>query len=233
MEFKEEIKSRNMGNMLAGMIVVGAGILLLARQMGVKLPGWLFGWEMMLIAIGFFIGAKNNFKDFGWLIVAGIGAIFLVDDLVPSLYNYIWPTVIIGAGLYIILRSGKNSKKIKPAVIADESTSELLDVAAVFGVVQKQVLSKDFRGGEVVSVFGGSEINLLQADFTGPIKLEVVSVFGGTKLVIPTNWEVRSEAAAVFGGIEDKRDKNVIPDPNKVLILDGTAVFGGIEITNR
>ena len=50
--------------------------------------------------------------------------------------------------------------------------------------------------------------------------------------MVPPNWEVRSESVAVFAGIEDKR--NLLPgsrfDPNKVLIIKGTSVFGGIEI---
>jgi hypothetical protein len=36
---------------------------------------------------------------------------------------------------------------------------------------------------------------------------------------------------AIFGGVDDKRQiSGVKLDPNKVLILDGTCMFGGIEI---
>ena len=57
------------------------------------------------------------------------------------------------------------------------------------------------------------------------------NIFGGTKLVVPPTWDVQSEMVAIFGGVDDKRQiKGVHLDPNKVLILDGTCIFGGIEI---
>ena len=80
---------------------------------------------------------------------------------------------------------------------------------------------------------GGTEINLMKADIQQPVVLEVNNVFGGTKLIVPSNWDVKNEVTAVFGGIEDKRDINTgIPDPGKIMILKGTCVFGGIEVTN-
>jgi hypothetical protein len=37
---------------------------------------------------------------------------------------------------------------------------------------------------------------------------------------------------SVFGNIEDKRQESKITNPEKVLVVDGTSVFGGIEIRN-
>ena len=93
------------------------------------------------------------------------------------------------------------------------------------------MLSKQFRGGEIVSFMGGSEIDLTQADFTGRITIDTTNIFGGTKLIVPPTWDVQSDITTVFGGVDDKRPvQGVQPDPNKVLILDGTCLFGGIEI---
>jgi hypothetical protein len=42
---------------------------------------------------------------------------------------------------------------------------------------------------------------------------------------------VKSEAVAILGGVEDKRNIPNIPQvPNRVLILKGFSMFGGIEI---
>ena len=109
---------------------------------------------------------------------------------------------------------------------------EVLDIAAVFGAVKKNIYSKNFRGGEMVSVFGGAEVNLSQANFQTPqIEIESVQIFGGAKLIIPADWTIHNEAVAIFGGIEDKRPQPVaIPIPEKVLVLKGFVMFGGIEI---
>ena len=73
--------------------------------------------------------------------------------------------------------------------------------------------------------------NLTRADFTGTAEIELTTIFGGTKLIIPSNWTVRSEAVTIFGGLEDKRNmQTMIDNPDKVLLLKGTVIFGGIEI---
>jgi hypothetical protein len=80
---------------------------------------------------------------------------------------------------------------------------------------------------------GGAEINFMQADIQHPIELEVNNVFGGTKLIIPSNWDVRNEISAVFGGVEDKRNfNNSASDTDKRILLKGACVFGGVEVTN-
>jgi hypothetical protein len=67
---------------------------------------------------------------------------------------------------------------------------EVLDIAAIFGAVKKNIYSKNFRGGEIVSVFGGAEVNLSQANFQTPqIEIESVQIFGGAKLIIPADWD--------------------------------------------
>jgi hypothetical protein len=44
---------------------------------------------------------------------------------------------------------------------------------------------------------------------------------------------VRQDIAAIFGGVEDKRDtRSVITVQNKILVLKGTAFMGGIEIAS-
>lgn len=114
----------------------------------------------------------------------------------------------------------------------DWSHEETLDVVAVFGAVRRNVYSKNFKGGEIVSVFGGAEINLSQASFQEKqIVIESVQIFGGAKMIIPADWVIHNEAVAVFGGIEDKRPQPTsITAPEKMLVLKGFVMFGGIEI---
>jgi hypothetical protein len=50
---------------------------------------------------------------------------------------------------------------------------------------------------------------------------------------VPSDWDVKSDIVAIFGGIEDKRSlENVSINPSKVLLLKGTSIFAGIEIRN-
>lgn len=106
------------------------------------------------------------------------------------------------------------------------------DFTSVFGGVEKNIFSKNFRGGDIVNIFGGTSLNLSQADIQGTAVLEMTQVFGGTSLVIPPDWEVKSEMTAIFGGMEDKRDTRHEPNAEKTLIIKGTSIFGGIELKN-
>jgi len=223
-----------------GLFVIALGSFFLAKQMGVDFPEWLFDWPMILIAIGIFIGARHSFRTGGWIIPIVIGCVFMIDSFSPgfSFHRYIWPMLIIGLGLFILLRPKKhareNSRRGWSAMGTSThlgSTEDYIDSVSIFGGNKKNIISKDFKGGDIVIFFGGTEFNLMQADITAPVELEVTQFFGGTKLIIPSNWKIVSEVVTVFGSFEDKRQiLKEIPEGDKVLILRGTVVFGGIDV---
>jgi len=241
------------GRIWVGVFLLIIGGLFLARQSGVPFPAWFFTWPMILIAFGLLSAIKHRFRGIGWLFPLAIGGIFLFDKMSPdiNLRPYIWPIILIAAGLFIIFRpkgrhcgGGRNDDSSLQqndanavATTADNSWekgmndgNDVIDIVAIFGGVKKNMLSKSFKGGDVVAFMGGAEINLTQADFNGRIKVDCFNMFGGTKLIIPADWEVQSDVVAIFGGVDDKRPPSPNPAPNKVLYLDGTCLFGGLEI---
>src|SRR5690606_26322804 len=111
------------------------------------------------------------------------------------------------------------------------NATDYIDAVSVFGGIKKHIISKNFRGGEIVNIMGGADINLMQADIQGPVVLEVVQIFGGTKIIVPAHWKVHPEMAAIFGGVEDQRfTYTAVPDDTRVLYIKGTSIFGGITI---
>jgi len=108
---------------------------------------------------------------------------------------------------------------------------EYLDTVSVFGGVKKIILSKDFKGGEVVNIFGGAELDFTQADINGRVVVDITQIFGSTKIIIPPHWQVVSDIAAVFAGIEDKRMKSTAAiGSDKILVLKGVSIFAGVDI---
>ena len=112
------------------------------------------------------------------------------------------------------------------------NSEDFIDSVSVFGGVRKVIMSKNFRGGEATSFMGGTELDFTQADINGTVILELTQVMGGAKLIVPANWSIKNEVNAVLGGVDDKRQMSISPDPNKVLVLKGTAFLGGLEIRN-
>jgi hypothetical protein len=63
--------------------------------------------------------------------------------------------------------------------------------------------------------------------------LDVTTLFGGSKIIVPSNWQINSEdLTVIFGSLDDKRAiiANQTPDANKVLVITGTVMFGGIDL---
>lgn len=176
---------------------------------------------------------------------------------------FLWPVIIIMVGLVIIFKprrkhrpfgrhqwreehlkrwhghdkhNYKNRHSRPPFCEVEEPSptdEDYIESTAVLAGVKKNIISKTFKGGEIVNVFGGTELNLMQADLEDKATLEITQVFGGTKLIVPSHWEVKSEmSVTVLGSVEDKRVMSpaLSTEPRKVLVLVGTTVFGGIEI---
>jgi predicted membrane protein len=242
---------RRNGHVWAGTLLLVIGSLLFTRALGVPYPSWLFTWPVLLISIGLFIGLRHGFRVGGWIIPIIIGSIFLAERFIAgaSFKPIIAPAIIISLGILFIFRPrGRHfrtrgfgeeiDREAYPAsgLTGDESSNfsdrrDFIDTTSIFGGVKKIVLSKNFKGGDLVNFMGGSEINLTQSDFSGSVRIETTNVFGGTKLIVPSTWDVQSEVVAIFGGVDDKRHFNgASVDPSKVLIIEGTCLFGGIEI---
>jgi predicted membrane protein len=233
-----------------GIALVCIGAVLFTQKMGINYPYWFFDWPMILIFIGVLTGLRHGFRNSSWIILVAIGGLFLVDDIMTDwdIRRYFWPIMIIGLGCLFILRPRRNCTRVRrsrrsffdpePASVpyttanpASESKEDYINSTSIFAGVKKVITSKNFKGGEIICFMGGAEYNLTQADFTGPITIEIMQAFGGTKLIVPPHWEIRTESVAIFAGVEDKRPMQPGAfDPNKVLILKGTTIFGGIEI---
>lgn len=252
----QNFKSSNQksGKALVGFILLGLGFILLLKSLHLYfIPGWIFSWPVFLIIIGVFIGSRQGYNRPASFIPLAIGVLFLSNKIIPDmeLGRFFWPFMIIGIGAYLIFGRKKSpemnnplwEKRVDQEFQAESNdydsrgqfntngfSGDRVESASVFGGIKKNIVSKNFQGGEIVNFFGGSEINLMQADIKGVVKLEVVQVFGGTKIIVPSNWTVQSEMVAIFGGIEDKRPPQLNPFPDKVLIIEGTSIFGGIDI---
>lgn len=242
------------GRMWLGLFLLIIGGLYLAKASGVLFPAWFFTGPVLLIGIGLFIGVRHRFRSFGWAIPILIGGVLLADKLSPdlNLRPYLWPVILIAVGLLFIFRpkgrhcrrgGGRDDNALpesNASTTSDQDTeqwaqamedgNDVVDVTAVFGGVKKNVVSKNFKGGDVVSIMGGTELNLTAADFNGKVIVDSFNMFGGTKLIVPPDWEVQSNVVTIFGGVDDKRPPVQNVAVGKVLYLDGTCLFGGIEI---
>lgn len=260
--FKNKEVDNQKGKVLAGSLIVVIGALLLLDNFGLNLPSWLWHWSNILILIGLFIGFKHNFKNSAWFILVLIGSVFTFKEAFGheiSFSRVIFPALLVIIGLFILFKPKTSFHQkakwrkfnepeqfatyteVDPNESASSSTADkkkgnsndYLDSVNVFGGSHQTIYSKNFKGGEITAVFGGCDVNLTQADFEGEIVIDVTAIFGGAKIIIPPGWEVKSEVTAIFGGLDDKRSIQPITDTkNRLLIIKGLAMFGGVDIRN-
>jgi predicted membrane protein len=243
--FRRLEKRHQQGRVWTGIFLLVIGAAALMRNYS-GAPEWLFTWETFLIALGLFMGLRHQFRGGAWFILMLIGGVFLVNNyfLHGNLNGMIWPIALIALGIFFIFRprssrcrdwiEKKKQERTGSTFMNEKETysqEDLIDTTSIFGGVKKNILSKKFKGGDITNIFGGTDLNLSQADLEGKAIIDITTVFGGTKLTVPSNWTVQSEAVTIFGGIEDKRSLSTLADnPEKILVLKGTIIFGGIEI---
>ncbi|OOQ60090.1 LiaF transmembrane domain-containing protein [Mucilaginibacter pedocola] len=261
------------GKAMAGAILLVIGGFFLLKQLGVLfLPDRVDLWPLWLVCGGLWMGSKSNFQKSNWVILTGLGAIFLITENINDADGFVWPIALIALGFWIIMRKKKTTeqfgepdfwdKKYQAGAYSAEkpladfgdaaynpsagvpptdsnttgttpplSHDDIIDATAIFGGVNKSIFSKNFRGGDITNIFGGTELDFTHADINQRAIIDVTQVFGGTKIIVPSNWQVIVDMTAIFAGTDDKRMKSIqTAKSDKVLIIKGVSLFAGLEI---
>ena len=166
-----------------------------------------------------------------------IGGLFFLDEM--SYYYYwnfeigdffdLWPLILVAIGVSLIVKRNKIEEGKKD--LGDDS--DFVDELAVFSGAERIITSKSFKGGKLTSIFGGTMLNLNNADLDwGTNVLDVFVMFGGCDIRVPSDMNVKVKVTAIFGGFSDER--KVINDneanEGKELIIKGLVLFGGGEV---
>jgi predicted membrane protein len=240
-----------------GIIVLLIGGLMLLGNLGFfYYNGNLFKfWPVIIIGIGLarIFDAPAAQGKFWGVFITGIGTIFLLnnlDFLQWNLSHLLVPFILICLGVAILLRGFQNRRPmadphpINPVNPADEeapkytstTTDNILHADVLFGGINRRIQSQDFQGGKTAAVFGGVEIDLRESSTTrDEIHIEANAIFGGVELKVPEAWDVVVRGTGVLGGYEDKTHRSPVSMPGvrrPRLIIDGSAVFGGVSVRN-
>jgi predicted membrane protein len=159
------------------------------------------------------------------LILLGISALTGI-----SIGGFIVAVILIAIGIRIISRGSRRSAWHSEDHHGYTSSDEMsIDEVAIFSPLNKTLTAQNFKGGKIVMVFSGGEIDLAQVktDSTD-IHLEVASVFSGIEITVPKEWKVKSSANVFLGNVDTHAAEG--GDSNVTLTIHGDAVFGEIEI---
>lgn len=115
---------------------------------------------------------------------------------------------------------------------ADPETEEI-DLVTIFEGKELVSTADPLYGGKVLTMFGGTEIDLRRAHPapTG-IRLDLVIVMGGLNIVVPDGWRVRFDATNFMGGFADGTKPTAEADM-PTLTITGLVVMGGVQTTSK
>lgn len=100
------------------------------------------------------------------------------------------------------------------------------------GGTHKDIISKNFKGGEITCIMGGTELYFGKADLQQEAVIDVTVLMGGIKILVPHNWNVNINTTNILGGVDDKRLKQLESpiEKNKSLTITGSVIMGGIDL---
>jgi DUF1707 SHOCT-like domain/Cell wall-active antibiotics response LiaF, C-terminal len=102
---------------------------------------------------------------------------------------------------------------------------------SIFGGADRKGRWRVARRHLVVSMFGGSDLDLRQASLEGgEATISIIDLFGGTDLYVPEGIEVDFNGVGIFGGA-DEHGGDVPTHPGAPLLrVRALSLFGGTDV---
>jgi predicted membrane protein len=245
---------------IIGVCLVLAGVVLALDHLGLLYANHLLRyWPAALIVLGLVMLQRREGQSAlralvlivvgGWLLLNTLGLVSL------DLWEFFVPLLLVFFGARIMMHnqgSGSGASRNLPGTGSPTGTTppgqgpsafDSVSIgagepvhASLFAMLSssKRRWGKSiFRGADTTAFMGGCELDLRDALMsTG--ELAVVDVFvimGGVTIFVPPHWTVSQEVVPLMGGVHDKTH-SVPSNPAQHLLVRGTVVMGGVEISN-
>ncbi|WP_343559877.1 LiaF domain-containing protein [Sphingobacterium sp.] len=241
MEKEPIIPNSNNSRNIVGAIVIIIGIFLLLHNLnlGDWFPGWLFGWQMILIIIGLVIGINSQFQKKSAIILLIIGGASLISRMMRTDFGSVTvPIIIISLGIYFIM-SKRKPPMVPPTYpnppqdpydwdkrvnIATDNPTDTTAPDAEAKPFNEQYGSSQ-QASPNAQAFGNKEHSSFQQSFEDSLNLN--SIFAGQKKVIYSKQFRGGNLTNVFGSIELDLTKADIQQP---IVIDTFQLFGSARI---
>ncbi|MGF1667288.1 MAG: LiaF domain-containing protein [Acidimicrobiia bacterium] len=117
--------------------------------------------------------------------------------------------------------------------VVDDPSGERISLVSVFSGTALRPTTHSFRGGTIVSMFGGTALDLRRAGLPAEgAHLNITTAYGGTEITVPDTWSVVVDGTTVLGGVS-VRAVDATAGSSPRLTIDAKTVFGGLSVTGR
>jgi predicted membrane protein len=247
---------------IIGVCLVVMGVVLTLDQLGLVQANHLLRfWPAALILVGLVMLQRGERHSAlralilivvgGWLLLNTLGLVSL------DIWEFIWPLLLVFIGARIMMRDQGSRSGAAPdqpgsgappagttstgqatpggfaPTAANSSEPVHASQFALLSSCKRRWGKSVFRGADATAVMGGCELDLREALMSSG-ELAVIDVFvimGGVTIFVPVNWTVSQEVVPLLGGVQDKT-RSLPSNPAQHLLVRGTVVMGGVEISN-
>lgn len=229
------------GKYTLGIIFILFGVAILLQQLNIMyldniISTW---WPLIIIAIGIskLLDNQGNYTwPILWIVIGLLIQLKRLDVIDISITKFFWPILFIIIGINMLFAKGSKNLYRKGMREVQDDT---IDYFCVFSGLENRNISKNFKGGNVLALFGGATIDLRGAEIApeGAI-VDLTTAFGGIDLIVPEHWKVVVTGIPIFGGWSNKTRMEQVPEEQElfsgrpILKIKCIAAFGGIDIKN-
>ncbi|MCK7542215.1 MAG: cell wall-active antibiotics response protein [Marinilabiliales bacterium] len=200
---------------IIGILLIIAGLILMVKKSSVLpepldhfIDDIIFSWQMLLIVIGVITLTGSDNKTPGIVLIA-VGGFFMIPELFTDFFrsfNFFWPALFIVIGVVLLMNSKRLGKTLN---FSTSNKADYIDYTNIFSGAERQLITENFQGGKITSIFGGGEVDLTRSSLApGENVIEITCIFGGTTIIVPESWNVILDVTPILGGFSDgKEDK--------------------------
>lgn len=183
-------------------------------------------WPLLIVAGGIHRISRNS--TLSGVFLSCVGVFLLCHTLFGiNLHGFFWPLMFIAAGVAILCDVDKKTTKDQKK---EEDEEDTIDDTRIFWNTDKKITSKNFKGGSVDNILGRYIIDLSKCTISdSSAKLEVNAVLGVVDVIVPKDCRVVVSGESIFGTWDTELNERSIEKP--VLKISGTAIFGGVKVT--
>jgi len=196
-------------------------------------------WPLVFVALGALklsnsVPGRQQLWGVG-LITVGTAMTLQNLGIIHFQWRDLWPLALIWVGLSVITKGIVFSSRGGADCGAGQRVELLehgarIDASATMSGIVLKNDSQEFSGGEINAVMGAVEVDLRQAGIATEAVLHLSVIMGGVEIRVPREWSVVVNGSPVLAGIEDKTVPPMMP--GKRLVIEGSVIMGGVEITN-
>lgn len=223
----------DLGRLLLGLVVAAFGLLFLLDAAGVlnadkAVDHW---WPIIIVAAGVLTLAERPPSILRGSVLTGLGVVLLLFTthlLEKDAWNYVWPALLIVAGLLIVFRWHGRT------IVTGAAPEDVIRSTAFFGGPKLASTSPHFRGAWLTAAFGGITLDLRDA-IPAPegASINATTFCGGIDVLVPKGWRISVRSTPIFGGLDDKTDHDDVPPDAPTLHIDALTVLGGVDIKHK